>query len=155
MWHSSPEGLYENQDPTQAEMNLRGRFSTDAGGRFRFKSVKPAGYPIPIDGQLGAGQSHRTPQTHRPAHLHFMIYKPGFKTLISQIYAPDDEHIDSDVQFGVTRALIGNFVVHDKPAPELGFAAPWYSLEQRFVVEPGEARRPRAPIRSKAPACRE
>ena len=28
-----------------------------------------------------------------------MIYKPGFKTLISQIYVPDDEHIDSDVQF--------------------------------------------------------
>ena len=24
----------------------------------------------------------------RPAHLHFLIYKPGFKTLISQIYVP-------------------------------------------------------------------
>jgi protocatechuate 3,4-dioxygenase beta subunit len=155
VWHSSPEGLYENQDPTQAEMNLRGRFSTDAGGRFRFKSVKPAGYPIPIDGPVGELVKATGRHNYRPAHLHFMIYKPGFKTLISQIYAPDDEHIDSDVQFGVTRALIGNFVVHDKPAPELGFAAPWYSLEQRFVVEPGEARRPRAPIRSKAPASRE
>jgi catechol 1,2-dioxygenase len=155
VWHSSPEGLYENQDPTQAEMNLRGRFSTDAGGRFHFKSVKPAGYPIPIDGPVGELVKATGRHNYRPAHLHFMIYKPGFKTLISQIYAPDDEHIDSDVQFGVTRALIGNFVVHDKPAPELGFAAPWYSLEQRFVVEPGEARRPRAPIRSKAPACRE
>src|ERR1700728_3898583 len=29
VWHSSPEGLYENQDPSQAEMNLRGRFVTD------------------------------------------------------------------------------------------------------------------------------
>src|SRR6185436_15616662 len=48
-----PEGLYENQDPTQAEMNLRGRFLTDADGRFHFKSVKPAGYPIPIDGPVG------------------------------------------------------------------------------------------------------
>jgi protocatechuate 3,4-dioxygenase beta subunit len=152
VWHSSPEGLYENQDPTQAEMNLRGRFTTDAAGRFRFKSVKPAGYPIPIDGPVGELVKATGRHNYRPAHLHFMIYKPGFKTLISQIYAPDDEHIDSDVQFGVTRALIGNFVIHDTPAPELGFAAPWYSLEQRFVVEPGEARRPRAPIRSKAPA---
>ena len=50
-----------------------------------------------------------------------MICKPGFKTLISQIYAPDDKHIDSDVQFGVTRALIGNYLRHDEPAPELGF----------------------------------
>ncbi len=149
VWHSSPEGLYENQDPTQAEMNLRGRFRTDASGRFHFKSVKPAGYPIPIDGPVGELVRATGRHNYRPAHLHFMIYKPGFKTLISQIYSPDDEHIDSDVQFGVTRALIGNYVRHDEPSAELGFAAPWYSLDQRLVMEPGEARRPRAPIRSK------
>jgi len=57
------------------------------------------------------------------------------------------------VQFGVTRALIGNYVRHDGPSPEPGFAAPWYSLDQRFVVEPGEAKRPVAPIRAKATAA--
>ena len=62
-----------------------------------------------------------------------MIYKAGFKTLISQIYVPDDEHIDFDVQFGVTRALIGELqCAMIEPAAELGFAAPWYSLDQRF-----------------------
>ncbi|HZC98424.1 MAG TPA: catechol 1,2-dioxygenase, partial [Bradyrhizobium sp.] len=150
IWHSSPEGLYENQDPAQAEMNLRGRFVTDDAGRIHFRSVKPAGYPIPIDGPVGelvraTGRHH-----YRPAHLHFMIYKPGFKTMISQIYAPDDEHIDSDVQFGVTRALIGDYVRHEQASAEFGFAAPWYSLDRHFVLEPGEARRPMAPIRSKA-----
>jgi Dioxygenase. len=30
VWHSSPEGFYENQDPVQADMNLRGKFFTDA-----------------------------------------------------------------------------------------------------------------------------
>jgi catechol 1,2-dioxygenase len=84
-----------------------------------------------------------------------MVYKPGFKTLISQVYAPDDEHIDSDVQFGVTRALIGNYVRHDEPSPELGFAAPWYSLDQRFTLEVGEAQRPMAPIRGKVTAARQ
>jgi len=29
VWHSSPVGLYENQDATQAEMNLRGKFTTE------------------------------------------------------------------------------------------------------------------------------
>ena len=82
-----------------------------------------------------------------------MVYKPGFKTLISQVYAPDDEHIDSDVQFGVTRALIGNYVRRDEPSPELGFAAPWYSLDQRFTLEVGEAQRPMAPIRGKVTAA--
>ena len=152
VWHSSPEGLYENQDPTQAEMNLRGRFISDAGGRFDFRSVKPAGYPIPVDGPVGELIRATRRHNFRPAHLHFMIYKPGFKTLISQIYVPDDEHIDSDVQFGVTRALIGNYIRHDEPSPELGLAAPWYSLDQRFLLERGEARRPVPPIRGKAQA---
>ena len=74
------------------------------------------------------------------------------KTLITQIYAPDDAHIDSDVQFGVTRALIGNYLRHDEPSAEFALSAPWYSLDQRFVLEPGEARRPVAPIHAKASA---
>ena len=32
VWHSAPSGLYENQDPSQAEMNLRGTFTTGADG---------------------------------------------------------------------------------------------------------------------------
>jgi protocatechuate 3,4-dioxygenase beta subunit len=154
VWHSSPEGLYENQDPDQAEMNLRGRFISDQAGRFHFRSVKPAGYPIPIDGPVGELVRATRRHHYRPAHLHFMAYKPGFKTLISQIYSPDDEHIDSDVQFGVTRALIGNYMRHDEASPEWGFAAPWYSLDQRFTLEPGEARRPVAPVSAKAEAAK-
>jgi catechol 1,2-dioxygenase len=34
VWHASPVGLYENQDPEQAEMNLRGKFVTDSEGCF-------------------------------------------------------------------------------------------------------------------------
>jgi protocatechuate 3,4-dioxygenase beta subunit len=152
IWHSSPEGLYENQDPAQAEMNLRGRFVTDGTGHFHFRSVKPAGYPIPIDGPVGELVRATRRHHYRPAHLHFMIYKPGFKTMISQIYVPDDEHIDSDVQFGVTRALLGDYVRHNEPSAEWGFVAPWYSLDQHFTLERGEARRPAPPIRSKATA---
>jgi len=153
VWHSSPEGLYENQDPSQAAQNLRGRFITDRAGRFQFRSVKPAGYPVPIEGPVGALIAATGRHNFRPAHLHFMVYKAGFKTLISQIYVPDDPHLDSDVQFGVTRALIGNFVRHDTAEPELGLAPPWYSLDQRFRLEAGEAQRPRAPIAAKAPAA--
>jgi hydroxyquinol 1,2-dioxygenase len=148
VWHSSPEGFYEQQDPKQADMNLRGKFTTDADGALSFRSVKPAGYPIPIDGP--AGDFVRATERHhyRPAHLHFLIHKPGFKTLISQIYVNDDERLDSDVQFGVTHALIGNYVRHDNgqaPAPDV--APPWYSLDYTFPMEVGEARLPRPPIK--------
>jgi protocatechuate 3,4-dioxygenase beta subunit len=149
VWHSSPEGLYENQDAKQAEMNLRGRFVSDTNGQFSFRSVKPAGYPIPVDGPVGEFVRATRRHHFRPAHLHFMVFKPGFKSLISQVYSPDDPHLESDVQFGVTRALIGNYIRHDEPSEKYDFAAPWYSLEQRFVLEAGEARRPIAPIRGK------
>jgi catechol 1,2-dioxygenase len=53
VWHASPVGLYENQVPVQAEMNLRGKLTTDAEGRFWFRSVMMVGYPIPTDGVVG------------------------------------------------------------------------------------------------------
>jgi catechol 1,2-dioxygenase len=151
VWHSSPEGFYENQDPVQADMNLRGKFTTDAQGHFSFRSVKPAGYPIPVDGPTGDLIRAQRRHNMRPAHLHFLIYKPGLKTLISQIYVPDDPHLDTDVQFGVTRALIGDYVLHEnEPAPAPDVKGPWYSLDQTFVMEAGKTRLPRPPITDKA-----
>ncbi len=151
IWQSSPEGFYENQDPVQADMNLRGKFTTDGDGRISFRSVKPAGYPIPIDGPVGELLRAQGRHNMRPAHLHFLAYKPGFKTLISQLYVPDDKHIETDVQFGVTRHLIGNYVRHDTGnAPARDVTPPWYSLEHSFVMERGTARLPRPPITGKA-----
>ncbi len=146
IWHSSPEGFYEQQDPKQAEMNLRGKFMTDGHGHFAFRSVKPAGYPIPIDGPVGDLVRATKRHNYRPAHLHFLIFKPGFKTLISQIYVNDDQRLETDVQFGVTRALVGNYVRHDGPAPAADVKGEWYSLDQTFVMEPGKSRLPRPPI---------
>jgi catechol 1,2-dioxygenase len=55
------------------------------------------------------------------------------------------------VQFGVTRVLIGKYVLHENdPAPAPDVEGRWYSLEHRFVIEPGEAKLPRPPIAGKA-----
>lgn len=154
VWQSSPEGLYENQDPSQADMNLRGQFRSDANGNFSFRSVMPAGYPIPVDGPVGDFiRAVKRPHNYRPAHVHFLIYRPGFKTLISQIYVNDDPLLDTDVQFGVTKALIGNYVKHEsEAAPVAGAKEPWYSLDYTFTMEKGDAKLPRAPITGKSVA---
>jgi catechol 1,2-dioxygenase len=146
IWHSSPEGFYEQQDPKQADMNLRGQFTTDQNGHFGFRTVRPAGYPIPIEGPVGDLLRAAKRHNFRPAHLHFLIFKEGFKTLISQIYDPSDEKLETDVQFGVTRALIGDYVRHDGPGPVPGVKGEWYSLDQDFVMEPGVSRLPKPPI---------
>ena len=80
----------------------------------------------------------------RPAHIHFLIYKEGYKTLISQVYVNDDPNLETYVQFGVTEALVGNYVLHEDEKGQ------WYTLEQTFVMDTGEAMLPRAPITGKA-----
>jgi catechol 1,2-dioxygenase len=147
IWHCSAEGLYENQDDSQPDMNLRGKFRTGADGRVWFRSIKPAGYPVPTDSVVGRLLKAQDRHPYRPAHVHVLAYKEGFKTLISQIYAADDAYIDSDVQFGVTRALVGRFEHHDEPHPD-GLAGPgWYSLHHSLIMEPREARLPMPPIK--------
>jgi len=154
VWHSSPIGLYENQDAEQAEMNLRGRFTTDADGRFSFRSIKPGAYPVPIEGPTGDLLKAQLRHNWRPAHLHFLIHKPGYKTIASQVYSNDDQYLETDSQFGVTDALIGHYVRHAGGPADLAPAADvqgaWYSLEHSFTIEAGEARYPKPPISGKA-----
>lgn len=149
VWHSSTVGLYENQDSSQADMNLRGIFTTDETGTFSFTSVKPAGYPIPHeDNVVGALLRAQGRHCFRPAHVHLMVVKPGYKTLISQIYMPDDPHIEDDVQFGVRRELIADLVRHDERAPDHpDWDTPWYSVEHTLYLDRGEATLPLAPIK--------
>lgn len=151
VWQSSSEGFYENQDPAQADMNLRGKFVTDAAGHVAFRSIKPAGYPIPVNGPVGDLLRAQGRHNFRPAHIHFMVVKPGFKTQFSQVYSSDDPHLDTDVQFAVTRKLVGRYVLHEnEPAPAGDVTGSWYSLDYRFTIEAGESKLPRAPITGKA-----
>ncbi|WP_051357307.1 dioxygenase [Azorhizobium doebereinerae] len=148
IWHASPVGYYENQDPQQADMNLRGKFLTDAQGRFSFRSVKPAGYPVPTDGPAGDVLRAQNRHPYRPAHVHFLGYREGFKTLVTQVFVDDDERLDSDAVFGVTEHLVGDYRLHESgtpPAPDV--TAPWYTLDYTFVMEPGEAKLPTPPIK--------
>ena len=149
IWHSSPVGLYENQDPDQAEMNLRGKFTTDADGRIWFRSVKPAGYPIPTDGVVGRLLQAQDRHPFRPAHVHALVFKEGYKTLTSQVYADDDPNLE-------TRRPVRRHPCAGRPLPAARRSrirasptcpAPWYSLDYTFVMEPGEARLPRPPIK--------
>ena len=147
IWHSATNGLYEQQDADQIEMNLRGMFATDSKGQFWFRSIKPSGYPIPVDGVAGHLLKRQNRQHFRPAHLHVLINKPGFKTQVTQVYVNNDPLLDKDPQFGVTEKLIGNYVEHTEEGPELDVQGPWWSLDYTFVLRPGDAAMPRPPIK--------
>lgn len=147
IWHSATNGLYEQQDPEQVAMNLRGMFKTDTKGQFSFRSIKPEGYPIPVDGVAGQLLKRQRRQHFRPAHLHVLINKPGFKTQVTQVYVNDDPRLNNDPQFGVTERLVGNYVRHVEAGPAADVKAPWWKLDYTFVLRKGDAAMPRPPIK--------
>lgn len=105
VWQADDDGYYDVQKPGQEE-NLRARFKTDADGRFSFWSIVPTSYPIPTDGPVGKmlGAVGRHP--YRPAHIHFMIGKEGYETLVTHLFIDGDEYLKSDAVFGVKDQLI-------------------------------------------------
>jgi protocatechuate 3,4-dioxygenase beta subunit len=151
VWHASTKGLYENQDPTQAEWNLRGSLVTDEQGMFAYWTIKPSGYPVPAGGPTEKllNVQHRHP--FRPAHLHALIYKAGFKTIPTQIYGDDDENLQTDAQFGVTTNSVGHYVLHEQEvAPDPNVRGAWYSMNYTFVLSRGESWMPTPPVSAKS-----
>ena len=140
VWQASPLGFYENQDEQQPDMNLRGRFKTDTNGKFNFKSVRPSGYPVPVDGPCGDLLRAQMRDPYRPAHVHYMISKPGYQVLITQVFADDDHRLHTDVTFSVVESLVGQFKKRTG-AGEVG-----YSLDDDFVLQAGEMQFPMPPI---------
>jgi protocatechuate 3,4-dioxygenase beta subunit len=136
IWQASSDGHYDAQVGT--ETDLRGIFETDADGRFWFRTVKPAAYPIPDDGPVGALLRATGRHPYRPAHIHFMISAEGYETLVTHVFVEGDEYLDSDVVFAVKGSLIAEFVHNDDPAAaqQYGFDGPFYELEFAFGLKP-------------------
>ena len=74
VWQANDDGFYDvQQKGIQPDMNLRGIFTTDADGRYWFRSVKPRFYPIPDDGTVGKMLKALGRHPYRPAHVHFIV----------------------------------------------------------------------------------
>ncbi|MFM2278132.1 MAG: hypothetical protein RLZZ444_363 [Pseudomonadota bacterium] len=109
-WQANGEGLYENQQPDQQpEFNLRGVFTSDASGMFRYRTVRPGGYAVPCDGPVGQLLGSVGFALRRPAHLHFIIKAEGFEPISTHVYDASDPHLGRDALFGVKPELIGTF----------------------------------------------
>ncbi len=137
VWQAAPSGLYENQDPEQEDMNLRGIFLSDADGRFWFESVKPSGYGVPIDGPCGKLLAVQQRDHMRPAHVHFIASAPGHKVLTTQIFDAHDPYAFTDAAFGAVGSLLREFEAS---------ADGTYRLEVELKLEPGFTPMPKPPL---------
>jgi hydroxyquinol 1,2-dioxygenase len=138
IWHSDDEGFYDVQRAELSTAALRGRFRTDARGRFHFWSIVPRFYPIPDDGPVGEMLKATARHPFRPAHVHFMISAPGHETLVTHMFAADSPYLDSDAVFGVKNALIREFSHEPAGVAPDGTAMPrpWRRLSYDFGLKP-------------------
>jgi hydroxyquinol 1,2-dioxygenase len=138
VWQADSEGFYDVQRPDLDEATLRARFQTDPNGRFHFWAVMPRYYPIPDDGPVGEMLKAAGRHPNRPAHVHFMIGKPGFETLTTHIFAADSPYLDGDAVFGVKNSLISDFTRHAAGiAPDgKSIEKAWRKLSYEFGLKP-------------------
>ena len=57
----------------------------------------------------------------RPAHLHFMISAPGYKTLVTHVFRAGDAYLESDAVFGVRSSLIADWAADGEGGYRLDF----------------------------------
>jgi catechol 1,2-dioxygenase len=151
VWQASPDGLYENQDPDQADFNLRGKFCTDADGYYCIRTVRPAGYPIPVFGPVGKLVLMQDRPILRPAHVHFIVSAPGHKTLITQIFADSMQAMLEDVVYGAKDQIAAELQQANAPHPVAkGLKIPHFVCRYDFRLKPGEPTFPEPPIAGKA-----
>jgi protocatechuate 3,4-dioxygenase beta subunit len=106
VWQTAPNQLYDVQDEDQPEGHLRASFRTDGAGTYRFRTIMPVSYPIPNDGPAGQLLAAMGRHPFRPAHIHFMISAPGYRTLVTHLFLDGDKYLESDAVFGVKPSLI-------------------------------------------------
>lgn len=136
VWQAATNGLYETQDPNQPDMNLRGKFKTDAQGTFELTALMPTPYPVPTDGPVGQVLKLAKRHPLRPAHIHFIVSAPGYETLITQVFVAGDDIVNSDVVFTANKNMIGHFnKEHNR-----------FHLHYDFQLKMGKSIQPKAPI---------
>lgn len=106
VWQTAPNEMYDVQDPGQPEGHLRATFRSDAEGIFAFETILPTSYRIPDDGPAGQLLTAMGRHPYRPAHIHFLLSAPGYRTLVTHLFIADDPYLQSDAVFGVKPSLV-------------------------------------------------
>jgi protocatechuate 3,4-dioxygenase beta subunit len=109
VWQNASNRLYAIQDPEQPEHNLRGKYATDADGRYEIRTIKPVPYTIPDDGPVGALLAATGRHPWRAAHIHLLVTAPGHRPLTTEVFDAASDYLDSDAVFGVAPELILRF----------------------------------------------
>ncbi len=138
VWQADGAGFYDVQQPdVQPAGNGRGLFTTDADGRFHFRTVVPVAYPIPTDGPVGALLQATGRHPYRPAHIHFLVEADGHLAVTTHIFVAGSAYLSSDAVFSVKRSLVREFrLVEEQGAADYGLDPPYRQADIELILEP-------------------
>jgi len=136
VWHANTLGNYSFFDKTQSAFNLRRTIVTDAEGRYRFRSIMPSGYGCPPDGPTQQLLDLLGRHGQRPAHIHFFVSAPGFRTLTTQINIQGDKYTYDDFAFATREELVPDVTHHTDPAAlrAQGVERPFATIAFNFAL---------------------
>jgi hydroxyquinol 1,2-dioxygenase len=119
-------------------MKARGRFRTDAEGRYWFWSIRPSYYPVPDDGPVGEMMRVTNRSIYRPGHLHMQVSAPGHVMLTTHIFVAGSPYIDEDAVFGKRDSLVVDFDKHPpgKAVDGREMKVPYHSASFDFRLAP-------------------
>lgn len=107
-WQADGDGRYPVTEQPQGEerYDLRGKFTCDEQGAYRYTTILPRPYTLPDDGPVGrllrAGERHNW----RAAHLHYIVRAPGMQAITTELFFENAEHVEDDAVFGVRNSLV-------------------------------------------------
>lgn len=139
VWEADEDGFYDVQYPGDRSAG-RGWLRSGGNGEYRFWSVLPAPYPIPHDGPVGDLLAATSRGPMRPAHLHFKVTAPGYRTLITHIFVAGDPYLGCDAVFGVKDSLVVEAEHHTAGHPPDGSHPQnaWTSINFDLVLVPDD-----------------
>jgi hydroxyquinol 1,2-dioxygenase len=135
VWQAQTNGLYDSQDQELDGLHMRGKFRSDAEGRYLIRTVLPVNYPIPSDGPVGRMLKATGRHPWRPAHIHFVVSAEGYEPVTTHIFDRTDPYLQSDAVFAVKDSLICDFARHEQADPEArraGVEPPFYTAHFDF-----------------------
>ncbi|EJP68559.1 Intradiol ring-cleavage dioxygenase, core [Beauveria bassiana ARSEF 2860] len=135
IWETDSSGHYDVQHADREEPSERCIMHSDAEGKFWFKAIAPVSYPIPSDGPVGQLLQKLGRHPWRPAHMHFMLEKPGWDHLITAVFVRGDPYEKTDAVFGVKESLIVDLEpIDEATAAQYGVEPRSKVLRQDFVL---------------------
>jgi hydroxyquinol 1,2-dioxygenase len=138
VWSGDGNGKYDVQLSAEPTMKARGRFRTDAEGRYWFWSIRPTYYPVPDDGPVGEMLRATDRSIYRPGHIHMQVSAPGHVSLTTHVFVAGSPYNDEDAVFGKRDSLVVDFDAHPPGKAPDGreMSKPYHSASFDFRLAP-------------------